>query len=108
MELAFVHIPKTGGTSIENAALKQNIKWGRFVNWKIHNTDNTLFKFKNPGQKCHMPPCTLPSYYSDKRLFCVVRNPYTKIISEFKWFLINRPLTKNNIKAVKANCKAKI
>jgi hypothetical protein len=38
-DLKFVHIPKNAGTSIENIALKNNIKWG-FRDWAKKDFNN--------------------------------------------------------------------
>lgn len=67
-KLTFIHIPKTAGTSIENAAKKHGILWGRH--------DNNL-KHRGGNSRWHTPQkLSEPS-------FCVARNPYTKLISEF-------------------------
>ena len=66
-QLKFQHIPKTGGTSIEYAALKYNLKWGRFDNDLISNKNITW----------HHPQKI------DSFSFCVIRNPYKRFISQF-------------------------
>ena len=72
-ELKFIHITKTAGTSIENAGIKQNIKWGRF--------------HKEYGF-WHIPFIKIDKQIRDKYdWFLIVRNPYTRILSEYycKW-----------------------
>ena len=66
--LKFIHIPKTGGTSIENAAKKNDILWGRF--------DKSLKRFN------HRSPWHTPQKMTDY-CFCVVRDPYDRFISQF-------------------------
>ena len=67
-KLKFIHIPKTGGTSIENAAKNNNLLWGRF--------DTSLKSYKNISA-WHCPQ-KIPHY-----CFCVIRNPFDRIISQF-------------------------
>lgn len=105
--LKFVHIPKTAGTSIENAALKHNIKWG-FRDWTKKDENENLIKdpnncfnlnkpwinistnyTSNKNNMCypwHIPPSMLNRkvYKENDKLFCVVRNPYDRIVSEYK------------------------
>ena len=108
-DLKFVHIPKNAGTSIENAALKHNIKWG-FRDWSkkdangklIENSNNcfnldkswinitTNYNNNNKNNECypwHRTPDELGRdiYKEDDELFCVVRNPYNKISSAYKY-----------------------
>jgi hypothetical protein len=105
-KLKFVHIPKTAGTSIENIALKHNIKWGanewgkKDYNEKLIKEHNNCFTLDKPwihlksnytsdNNKCspwHIPPSKLGRniYNENDKLFCVVRNPYNKIVSEYK------------------------
>lgn len=99
--LRFIHIPKNAGTSIENAALKENIKWG-FKEWtKEDDGNNNIFKNKNPWKninnnktpivkRCypwHVNYADLGDNFleDDDTTFCVVRNPYTKIVSAYKY-----------------------
>jgi hypothetical protein len=95
--LYFIHIPKTAGTSIENAAKNNNLLWGRF--------DTTLKSSKNiPAWHC--PQEILPY------CFCVIRNPFDRFISQFyhdneiknynseklnKYIEVKIPLIKNNM-----------
>ena len=71
-KLKFIHITKNAGTSIENIAKEKTISWGRF--------DQT-FQGKSdfPVEKWHLT-CNLNPKFD---YFCVVRNPYDRIISEF-------------------------
>ena len=68
IKLRFMHIPKTAGTSIENAAKNNNLLWGRF--------DTNLKSFKK-FSAWHCPQNTLPY------CFCVIRNPFDRLISQF-------------------------
>jgi len=71
--LKFIHITKTGGTSIENVGKQNNILWGMYH--KEYRWWHEPFKNK-------------PEYLKRKyNWFTVVRNPYTRIVSEFycKW-----------------------
>ena len=72
-ELQFLHITKNAGTFIEDIADKNNIKWGRF-NTSISNWHNYLDLYK----------LSLLEKYD---WFVVVRNPYSRILSEYycKW-----------------------
>lgn len=79
--LQFVHITKTGGTSIEDAGLKQHIKWGRFwaypkcCRWK---------RLPSSSSHWHVPPKYFRNNpYEQVDTFTVVRNPYTRCLSEF-------------------------
>ncbi len=71
------HIPKTGGTSIENA-LENKIKVGRFA-----NVDFSCKKKRKIFKQCtiwHRPPCEFKS-----NSFVVVRNPIQRLLSEYLW-----------------------
>jgi len=77
-ELFFIHIPKNAGTSIEDVSKSQNILWGRHYKWK--SIDNIKCN------KWHIPPKYINNNdYKNKILFCIVRNPYNRIISEFQY-----------------------
>lgn len=82
-KLMFVHIPKTAGTTIEDLGEQNGILWGRFA---------------VPGPKAepikcvkwHIPPSQFPAKpnpYKDPsaELFCVVRDPWRRLVSEFIW-----------------------
>ena len=73
--LIFIHIPKTGGTSITEVCAKRKIPWK-------YPDDNSV-------DKCgcrvhHLPPTSKIKEYG-KPIFAVVRNPYTRAISEYKY-----------------------
>ena len=103
--LEFVHIPKTGGTIIESIAAKAGIRWSicHFTPPRTAaeiSENNTLCPGLAPwtllyGQTIHTCPHwhLPPQYfelsifpnnpYQNAKLFCVVRNPYDRFISEF-------------------------
>ena len=84
-KLQFVHIPKTGGSTISESGYEQfGIQWG--------NRDPRLkglrLKRKLPISGWHMPPNILHTYAPNvyiKPRFCVVRDPYSRIISEYEY-----------------------
>jgi len=73
----FVHVAKTGGTAIEDAA--QEIGWhcGRFA------------LFCDCGIRCqshwHHPPELHPEVYAGYKLFAVVRDPLARLVSDFRY-----------------------
>ena len=84
----FIHITKTGGTSIEEFGIQLNLRYGRF---------DSLFN-KRFGY-WHQP-----AYFISKRnrnrynWFTVVRNPYNRIISEVNFLILSGHLTMLDIK----------
>lgn len=80
--LHFLHNPRCAGTSIENLGYEFGIKWGSF-----DESINSHPFFSFPWHK----PL---SYYSKeelngKEIFTVVRNPYTRLLSIFKYLYQN-------------------
>lgn len=72
-DLKFIHITKTGGTSIEDEGLSAGIEWGR--HHEEYGWCHEIFTNKSEELK------------SKYDWFMVVRNPYERILSEFhcKW-----------------------
>lgn len=67
--LKFIHITKCAGTSIENAAKKAGINWGR--HHREYGFHHRIF------------PNIHPAISEQYDWFMVVRNPYTRILSEY-------------------------
>lgn len=94
-KITFVHIPKTGGGTIEKTANQGGYRWGVCNYWFINgicNKDlpppvNMTHPYRQ--QWFHVPlqwiPKEVPTYYEGHDLFAVVRNPYDRMVSEFKW-----------------------
>jgi hypothetical protein len=82
--LKFIHITKTGGTSIEQVGIMHNIRWGRY-----HAEYGSWFheKFRNK-------PRWLRIKYD---WFTVVRNPYNRIISEYHWCMKNDNIRETSV-----------
>ena len=81
-ELKFIHITKAAGTSIEDIGNKRGLKWGRFDKEQKYKTKPISPSF------WHTPFTELDDSYKRKYdWFVVVRNPYTRILSEYycKW-----------------------
>jgi len=87
-KLMFVHIPKNAGTTIEDLGKQNGILWGRFamtgfikIIWKPEPLRTVWW---------HIPPSQFPAKpnpYKDPsaELFCVVRDPWRRLVSEFIW-----------------------
>lgn len=82
-ELRFIHITKNAGTSIENIANNLNICWGRFD--PIYKSIQSTYV-----EKWHVTGHLKQKY----DYFCVVRNPYERIISEFHCKYSNPQISK--------------
>ena len=73
-ELKFIHITRNGGTSIEHVGLEKNIFWGRYD--RFYGTFDESFTLKSESLK------------QNYIWFTIVRNPYTKIISEYNYLKV--------------------
>ena len=82
--LEFIHIPKNAGTTIENIANEEGIKWGRFK----PKFRETLTDKSNGCAYWHTPPRNFDkktSPYATDETFCVIRDPVERLISEYKY-----------------------
>lgn len=80
--LQFLHIPKTAGQAIENAAMRTGVFWGRLLdNQWCYQGDRTVCS------PWHVPPALLhrPSVYSGAETFCVVRHPLDRAVSQYSY-----------------------
>eukprot|EP01083_Nonionella_stella_P091768 256629_1 len=110
VELLLIHIPKTGGTSISETAWNNHICWGEHIQ---HITDtywrSIVFNICKTLNICgisiwHIPTRYILQYihanedekhslslYFNQQLydyFCVVRNPFTRIISQYQYSIL--------------------
>jgi hypothetical protein len=77
-KLYFIHIPKTGGTSIENTYYTPRGKW-----YELHNI---TLPYKNTNLMYHLKLCQIEKHFpaiKDHTIFTLVRNPYDRFVSEF-------------------------
>ena len=84
--LSFIHIPKTAGTTIEELGSRQGILWGRYH--LENDVALTQSKTKDVYYNWHVPPRFYGQHnpYKNSATFCVVRDPVSRIVSEYKWF----------------------
>lgn len=86
--LEFIHISKTGGTSIEEWGEKNNVLWSHKKRNIFDRSFKLKYKNRYSGGNWHLPAkYFLHNPYKNKKTFMVVRNPYTKLVSEYycKW-----------------------
>ena len=102
-DVALIHIPKTGGTSIEHAGhrSKRGLRWGfQYERDRFRKIRRNLPKIEtkipvclgNWGKKCcswwHIPPRQMLDwrpYFGAPNRFCVVRDPYARVLSEYSF-----------------------
>ena len=100
LKLLFIHIPKTGGSAIEDALQKKNIKStliqrGQPVAGICNNMLDHPYKNNSLQHQFYSTIYTfrdkLNVNFENIRVFSVVRNPYDRIISDLIWLkLIKR------------------
>ena len=80
-DIEFIHITKTAGTSIEDWGEAHDIKWS----YKNKDYLNMYTRKKYiQSSSWHVPPKYFDvNPYQNKITFTIVRNPYTRVISEF-------------------------
>jgi len=94
--LEFIHITKTGGTTIEKSAAEAGIRWGaclygvkginNICNKQSISREAKLQGFTSNGKliRWHVPPhWFVNNPLKNNVTFTVVRNPYTRAISEY-------------------------
>lgn len=93
--LEFVHITKTGGSSIEEMGAEAGIAWAR-CKFELCNQLTVKSQVNKSDWECnnsrispwHCPPMHFRSginMYNNSTTFAIVRNPYQRIISEYYW-----------------------
>lgn len=100
INLLFIHIPKTGGTNIERKLLAKYSQ--RLWSGGMSNPANAPY---NGGCFQHQFYSILYKYrdeleinFENIKMFCVVRNPYDRIISDLLWRrLIKKDFTTDEI-----------
>lgn len=90
MELTFIHIPKNAGTSISRLGRDNGYQWS----WEFDYSPYKKPPWKGFQPNCsgwHIPPKMFKHnagydiYFNNKQPFCVTRNPYTRVISEYMY-----------------------
>lgn len=81
----FIHIPKTGGTSIENYL---NIR--RLTKNLLRHSAFVKFQYNGTWYPLHHLPATIvkkihPNYFKKYYKFSFVRNPYQRMLSLYVW-----------------------
>ena len=75
----FIHIPKTGGTTIENDLKRIGFDVGMFFPWPTNYTGPDCFPWHTPPRYFHSID------FSDFITFTVVRDPIDRFFSEENW-----------------------
>jgi hypothetical protein len=88
LRLEFSHITKTAGTSIEQLAKDHGVLWG-IENRSFWEALSDVASYKNlTGDPWHLPisyleDAVLSTLLKERVFFCIVRNPYERVISEY-------------------------
>ena len=74
-KLKFIHITKNAGTYVEHMAKRIGKKWGR-----------NCPEYMDSGDHAHYFKKVKKEFRSKYDWFTIIRNPYTRILSEFNWY----------------------
>jgi len=91
----FMHIPKTGGTTIENIGFASGLKWGSYRFNNYSGFDAVAEEDDVWASAYHVPPAKASwpirqVYSSAERVFCITRNPYDRLVSEYRYKIDRR------------------
>lgn len=96
INLLFIHIPKTGGMTIETILRENNYRNGipRKVlrEFRSYELLSNKFSYLQKNSRYHFPLAVYKKKYQEKFkrekiLFTIVRNPYHRIISDFRFWV---------------------
>lgn len=84
LPLIFMHMPKNAGTAVEQSGIQSDVKWGKFWTWGTVQMPDGYW-----CNKWHVPPVYLPdpNMYMNAEVFCIVRHPIDRLISEYRYLL---------------------
>ena len=98
--LQLAHVPKTGGTSLEDLAAQAGVQWGLHrSDWPGQTPSNDTYQecahgCKGTEQPCspwHLPPAYFEgredSPYAGSHVFCVARHPFVRRKEARTWHL---------------------
>lgn len=85
----FIHIPRTGGTTIEDVSQKYEL-WGRRSPRLLGGAKWMGPKHMDVCYPQHVPPSHLDALFAGKETFCIVRDVYKRLISEFGYWAMAR------------------
>ena len=95
--LQFIHIPKTGGTTVEKIGARYGARWGaQKAEWTRDSHPDCPLGCLGTWQSCspwHLPLATFRSrgesggVNSLQETFCIVRDPVQRAISQFSFQL---------------------
>lgn len=83
--LRFVHIPRAGGTTIEDCArdeASRRLRWGKFMPGMESLREEKILDHGH-CVPWHLPPNLVEASYGDAETFCVVRHPFTRMLSQY-------------------------
>jgi len=86
----FIHIPRTGGTTVEDHGMGRSTGgvrielWGHMHPKILHQPPMRLGRGA-PCYRQHVPPSQLPEVYKGRETFCVVRDVYSRLVSQYKY-----------------------
>jgi hypothetical protein len=109
-KLIFIHIPRTGGTSIffNNTYIQFNTNFNE-IETKLKHLDIKNFRFHSKSPFTHLAFTEYEKYTKTNKykIFTIIRNPYDRIFSYYKYHIyklkINQEISSLDSEAEKFN-----